>query len=73
MNNEEKIALMEEIMDLEEGTLHLEDVLADYEEWDSLSVLTYITELAEKFGRDITGEEVKSFVTVADAVARMNK
>lgn len=72
MENQEKIALMEEIMDLEEGALHLEDVLADYEEWDSLSILTYITELNEKFGKDITGEEVKAFVTVADAISHMN-
>ena len=34
MSNEEKIALMEEIMDLDEGELRLESVLSEYEEWD---------------------------------------
>ncbi len=72
MNEQEKIELLEEIMDVEPGTLHLKDVLADYEEWDSLTALTLISEMDEKFGIRITGKEIKSFVTVADAIAMMN-
>ena len=37
MSLEEKIALLEEIMDLDEGTLEADSLLDDFEEWDSLS------------------------------------
>ena len=68
MTNQEKVELMEEIMDMEPGTLHLEDVLAEFEEWDSLAALTYITTLDEKFHKSVEGSQIKAFVTVEDAV-----
>lgn len=71
MNDQEKIKLLEEFMDVDEGTLHLKDALADYEEWDSLTALTFIAEMDERFGKKITGEQIKGFVTVADAIAVM--
>lgn len=71
MSEQERIALLEEIMDLEEGTLHLDDILSAFEEWDSLTALTFISEMDERFGKKITGEEIKAFVTVADAIAVM--
>ncbi len=71
MNEQERIELLEEIMDLDAGTLHVEDTLADYEEWDSLTALTFISEMDERFGKKVTGEQIKAFVTVADAIAIM--
>ncbi|MGP1366603.1 MAG: acyl carrier protein [Schwartzia sp. (in: firmicutes)] len=66
MSNEEKIALMEEIMDLDEGELRLESVLSEYEEWDSLSKLTLIAEAKQKFGMVLTTDVIRGFVTVRD-------
>lgn len=71
MSENEKIGLLEEMMDIESGELKLDSVLADYEEWDSLTLLTYISVLDEKFGKKVTGEQIKAFVTVADAIALM--
>ena len=71
MNEKERIELLEEIMDLDEGTLKIDDELANFEEWDSLTALTFISEMDERFGKKVTGEEIKSFVTVADAIAIM--
>jgi acyl carrier protein len=71
MSEQEKIEMLEDIMDLDPGTLKIDDVLADYEEWDSLTALTYISEMDSKFGKKVSGQEVKSFVTVADAIALM--
>ena len=71
MTEKERIELLEEIMDLDEGTLSLDSELKDYEEWDSLTALTFISELDSRFGRKITGEEIKAFVTVKDAIAVM--
>lgn len=72
MSEKEKIELLEEIMDIELGTLHINDTLADYEEWDSLTALTFISEMDERFGKKVTGKEIKAFVTVADALEVMN-
>ena len=38
MTNAEKIALLEEVMELEEGTLQQDDVLEEYDEWDSVTI-----------------------------------
>jgi len=71
MSEQERIELLEEIMDLDAGTLKTSDTLADYEEWDSLTALTFISEMDERFGRKVSGEQIKSFKTVADAIAIM--
>lgn len=71
MNQEEKIAKLEEIMELDEGTLKASDVLDDYDEWDSISILSYIAMIDSDYHKTIDGDEVKSFVTVQDALSRM--
>ena len=71
MNEKEKIELLEEIMDLEAETLKLDDALAEYEEWDSLTALTFISEMDSRFSKKVTGDQIKSFVTVADAIEFM--
>lgn len=71
MSDKERIELLEEIMDLDSGTLKAEDILADYEEWDSLSILSYISEMDSRFGKKVSGDQVKALVTVADAISMM--
>ena len=71
MSEQEKISLLEEIMDLDEGTLHIGDELSSYDEWDSLSALAYISEMDSRYGKKVTGETIKTFVTVADAISMM--
>lgn len=71
MSEQERIELLEEIMDLDAGTLKVDDNLADYEEWDSLAALTFISEMDSHFGKKVTGDQIKAFVTVADAIAFM--
>ncbi len=71
MSEKEKIELLEEIMDLETDTLKVDDNLADYEEWDSLTALTFISEMDSRFAKKVTGDQIKAFVTVADAIAFM--
>lgn len=66
MSNEEKIAMLEEIMDLDEGTLTLDDKLDGIEEWDSLSKLSLIAETKHSFGIVMKAEVLKNFKTVQD-------
>ena len=69
MSKEEKLAMLEEVMDLDEGELTEESVLDDIEEWDSLSVLTLISEMKKKFDISLTTQQIRDFKTVADICA----
>lgn len=71
MTEQEKISLLEETMELDEGTLHLDDVLEDYPEWDSITALAFIALMDEKFHKTMSGAELKAFKTVADAIRAM--
>lgn len=71
MTEQEKITILEESMDLDEGTLNLESVLTDYDEWDSLAALSLIAAIGEKFGRTVEAADIKKLVTVADALKLM--
>ena len=71
MENREKIAKLEEMMELEEGSLTEETLLDDVEEWDSVAAISYIALLDEEFGVSISAKVIKSFKTVADAISYM--
>lgn len=73
MSLEEKIANLEEIMDLDEGSLEVESVLGEYAEWDSLSKLSLIAFAKSKFGIVLSTEKLKSFVTVGDICNALKK
>ena len=72
MENREKIAKLEEMMELEEGSLTEETLLDDVDEWDSVAAISYIALLDEEFGVSISAKEIKSFKTVADAISYMH-
>lgn len=71
MRMEEKIAMLEEIMELEEGTLTAEMELKELDEWDSIAAISYIALLDEKFNRSISASTINSFQTVKDALSYM--
>lgn len=66
MTGKEKIEFLEEIMDVDEGTLTEDTVLADVEEWDSLSTLSLIAEMKKRYDLKLTADIIKGFQTVAD-------
>ena len=66
MSKEEKLAMLEEVMDLDEGELTEELILENIEEWDSLSVLTIISEMKKRFNITLSNQQIRDFVTVAD-------
>ena len=71
MTNAEKIALLEEVMELEEGTLQQDDVLEEYDEWDSVTILGIISLIDEEFGKTVTGKEVLDIKTVSGLLDMM--
>lgn len=66
MTIEEKIAMLEDVMDLDEGELKLDSVLAEFEEWDSLSKLSLIAMAKQDFGLVLTTDVISTFDTVKD-------
>ena len=66
METKEKLAALEDIMELDEGTLTPETRLEEIEEWDSLSALSFVVLLGDEFGRKISGQEIRAFETVQD-------
>ncbi|MDE6735695.1 MAG: hypothetical protein K2J64_09545 [Desulfovibrio sp.] len=66
MEVQEKLAALEDIMELDEGTLAPETRLEDIEEWDSLSALSFVVLLGDEFNRKISGQEIRAFETVQD-------
>ena len=65
MGLEEKLELLEDIMDYDDA-LKPEMVLADLEEWDSLSTLALAAKVRELYGTNLTSDEILQFETVQD-------
>lgn len=65
MSLEEKLELLEEIMDYEDS-LGVDMVLSDLEEWDSLSTLAFAAKVKELYGENLTNDEIQNFKTVKD-------
>jgi len=63
---DEKLRMLEEIMELDEGALELDTQLDEVEEWDSISKLALMAEAKKNWGKTITVDEIKAFVTVQD-------
>ena len=71
MTEQEKISLIEETLEMDEGTLAADTVLADVDEYNSLAKLSLIVMMDDEFGVKLTGEMIKSFVTVSDILKVM--
>lgn len=69
----ELLKMLEEIMDLDEGTLETTSVLEDIDEWDSLSALSLMAEAKKNFGKKLSADEINSFVTVQDIIDYLQK
>ena len=68
MDTTKKLALLEEVMELDEGTLAPEMKLGEIEEYDSMVKLSLIVLMNDEFGKKITVKEINNFVTVQDVL-----
>lgn len=73
MSEREKLALLEDMLELDEGDLTMDKALDDVDEYDSMAKLSLIVLMEDKFGIKLTGDVIKGFETVGDIVAMMNK
>ena len=73
MTNQEKIALLEETLEIDEGTLTEDTLLEDVDEYDSMAKLSLIVMMDDEFDVKLTGDMIKGFRTVGDILAVMEK
>lgn len=66
MTQENMIEILADVLDIDADQLAPGTELAGLDEWDSLSALSLIVTADEKWGKKLTGEQVRSFVTVQD-------
>lgn len=71
MDTQKKISIIEECMDLDEGTLTVDTDLTGFEEWDSVTALSIIAMVDETFHKTISGADLKKAKTVADVISLM--
>lgn len=71
MTQEEKLALLEDMLELDGGTLKPEMDLSSIEEYDSMAKLSLIVLFDDECGKKLTGEEIRTFKTVADIINAM--
>lgn len=72
MPQEEKIALLEDMLELDANTLTPETALADVGEYDSMAKLSLIVLMDEECGKKLTGEQIRTFKTVKDVLDFMD-
>jgi acyl carrier protein len=73
MTERDKLALLEDMLELEEGDLTVDKALDDINEYDSMAKLSLIVLMEDEFGVKLTGDVIKGFGTVGDIAALMNK
>lgn len=73
MTEREKLALLEDMLELEEGDLTADMRLEDIEEFDSMARLSLIVLFEDELDKTITGQDIKKFVIVADILEAMGE
>lgn len=73
MTEREKLALLEDMLELDDGDLTMDMSLDEIDEYDSMAKLSLIVLMEDEFGIKLTGDVIKGFKTVGDIVALMKK
>ena len=67
----EKLNTLEELLDIPKDTLQEDTELDQLSQWDSMAVITLIAMFDETYGKAITPQTIKGFVTVKDIIDEM--
>ena len=71
MSDQEKIKLLEDAFELDEGTLMADAMLSELDCWDSMAKLTLIVLMDDECGKTLKSDDIKKFVTVQDILDYM--
>lgn len=68
MDLQTKLNLLEDMLELEEGSLEVTATLDSIESWDSVAAISLIALVDEHFEKRLTGAMIKEFTTVQDII-----
>lgn len=71
MSEKEKLALLEEMLEFEEGQLEATQKISDIDEFDSMARLSLIVLFEDELNKKITGDDIDKYVTVQDILDAM--
>lgn len=71
MTEKEKLSMLEDLLEMEEGTLCKEQELSELAEWDSVNRLSFIVMLDNEFGKEVSGEMIIGLAKVEDLLNLM--
>ncbi|MDD6235710.1 MAG: acyl carrier protein [Lachnospiraceae bacterium] len=72
MTEKEKLAMIEDTLEMDEGTLAPKMKLENIDEYNSMAKLSLIVMMEDEFGVKLSSTEIKGFKTVADILDKMN-
>ncbi len=72
MTATEKLSLLEEMLEMDEGTLKPELKLSELEQWDSMAKLSLIVLMEDECGKELKSGDIKQFVKVEDILNFMD-
>ncbi len=72
MTQEKKLELLEDMLELDPGTLKPEMELSDVENWDSMAQLSLIVLIDDECDKRVSGNDIKKLVTVQDILDMMD-
>ena len=73
MTEQEKLALLEETLDADEGSLKADMELTEVEEYDSMAKLSIIVMMEDEFGKKLSADDIRAFKTVGDILKCMEE
>lgn len=73
MTIEEKLALLEETLECDEGALTADMDLNDVDEYDSMTKLSLIVMMEDEFGVKLTSDAIRKLHTVQDILDLMQE
>ena len=73
MTVQEKIILLEDMLEVDEGTLKEDAMLEDIDEWNSLAYLSFSVLLSAEFDKKVPAAEVKKYTSVKELLDIMCK
>lgn len=71
MTIQEKLNILQDLLDIDQDILNEETVLDQLSEWDSIASITIIAMFDSQFGKVVSPEEVKEFKTCKDITDKM--
>ena len=61
-----KITLLEDVFEVEAGELTPDTVLADLDNWDSMTKLSLIVLIDDEFNKKLVADQIREVVTIQD-------